>query len=142
MIVRADHEEAKKLKQIKSTEKKDKKEYHSTTVTAKPKATKIIENDETQNKDEQGSDTETHLDSHNENTTSDSNGIAEAKITKSLTQKTIAFVDNDKKELSQMEQIQTDINQIKVKISNLSINKSIKISTKSCYTFRGRYLIR
>ena len=64
-------------------------------------------------------------------TKSDSNDIAEAKVATSLTEKIISFVNNDKKEVSEMDKIQTDISPIKAMISNLSIKKTVKSSTKS-----------
>ena len=64
----------------------------------------------------------------------DSNNIAEAKAATSLTEKIISFVNNEKKEVSEMDKIQTDISQIKAMISNLSIKKSVKSSTKSVVT--------
>ena len=42
-------------------------------------------------------------------TKSDSNDIAEAKVATSLTEKIISFVNNDKKEVSEMDKIHTDI---------------------------------
>lgn len=63
-------------------------------------------------------------------TKSDSNDIAEAKVATSLTEKIISFVNNEKKEVSEMNKIQIDISQIKAMILNLSIKKSVKSSTK------------